>query len=157
MKAERTYNTEHIKSVVKTMWSDIADDTFGPDMFDPDTTDECWVDMTVNGESVGLYNFKVVNDCTLEIHAHILREFRYKHAGESGRAILQWFLDEAPKNYIKLVTNIPALNRNVLKFALRNHFRLEGVNRQSCRRNGVVHDQYVLGITRAEVEDFLNG
>lgn len=50
----------------------------------------------------------------------------------------------------KLVTNVPVNNRAALRFAKASGLQIEGVNRASFLRNGVLEDQIMLGITFKE-------
>lgn len=53
---------------------------------------------------------------------------------------------------LKLVTNVPANNRRALRYAQANGMRIEGTNRASFLRNGVMEDQIMLGLTLKEWE-----
>ena len=151
MKCERTFDNELIKSIVSTMWNCVCEDGHHLDDFNADVEANCWVKMG----DYGLYNLHPHNSSTLEIHAFILPEFRKEQSALSGQAILKWIANEAPKQYQKVIAQVPFLYPNVRDFCFSNGFQLEGVNRLSHKKNNVLVDQWLLGITRNEIEALL--
>lgn len=133
------------------IWATIAEDNQYPEDFEVDLTKELYMACLVNGEIIGFYAFAVVNGIELDIHAQILPKFRKKYSLASGKAILDWFFHYAPEKYQKLTAQIPFKYPNVKDFALRIGFQHEGVNRKSYKKDGVIYDQWHLGITRDEI------
>lgn len=155
MIAKRTFDVELIKSVMlhPDIFETVAEDGQEPGDFKINTDSEAWVLMFVGDDLIGVYVFHPHNSVTLEIHAHILPEFRKEHSIESGIMALKWFLENG--NYKKLIAQVPSVYKNVKNFCLNNGFRVEGINRMSHKKDGQIMDLTLLGITRQEVEDFL--
>lgn len=159
MIAKRTFDYELIEKIISTpeIFDFICEDGF--EKFDQsliNTEKDCWVSISSDDLCVGVYHLHPHNSVTLEIHAHILSEHRKEHSIASGKAILQWVLDECPDNYQKIIAQVPKLYHNVKVFCEINGFKVEGVNRLSHVKNGTLHDQWLLGITREEIKSFLN-
>ncbi len=153
--AKRTTDAELIKSIVflPEIFDCISED--GIDDFESDVNRDCWISIKKDDLCIGIYHLHPHNSATLEIHAHILPEHRERYSIDSGKAILKWILDESPDMYQKIIAQVPKLYPNVKAFCEINGFVVEGVNRLSHRKNGTLHDQWLLGITRDEIERFL--
>ena len=149
MKLHRTWNKELIKSVVSQMWDHVCEDGHSLDAFDPKPNENCWVSI----EDIGMYNLHPHNSTTLEIHAFILPTKRKEHSKLTGQEILKWILDNAPKQYQKIIAQVPSIYPNVKDFCIKNGFQVEGVNRLSHKKNGEIVDQWLLGITREEIKE----
>ncbi len=85
------------------------------------------------------------NSVTWEIHTQTLPEGRSR-SYSYGKAMLSWIWDNMPIQ--KLVANIPQDNRQALLYTLRLGFEIEGINKQSFMRNGVLMDQTHIGLRR---------
>ena len=151
---KRSYDADEIKSVFThpDIWATIAEDNQQPESFLPDAVRDVYMGVYVDGGLIGFYAFKVLNSAELDIHAQILPEHRKKHALASGKAILDWFKNDAPSRFVKLTAQVPFKYPNVKNFALAIGFQIEGVNRQSYRKDGVIYDQWHLGVTRNELD-----
>ncbi len=149
MIAERTYETSVIRDIlmVPEIHARITDDSHA--QLKIDTEVESWVTMTAGDTLVGVYCLHPFNRWTLRIHAHVLAEHREKHAMDTGRAILEWFVDNT--DYMKIIAEIPVCYPDVIKFTRKFGFQMEGCNRQSVMKDGKLIDQVSLGITRVEV------
>lgn len=158
MRIERTFDAEIIKSVMlhPDIWETCAEDGQHPAMFEPETEADCWLNVLRGTSLVGMYNVHAHNSVTLEIHAQILPEYREECAKESSRQVLQWILDNAPE-YQKVIAQIPTLYPNVKHFTMNAGFQEEGINRLSYMKNGKLYNQWLLGITKPEIEAFLGG
>ncbi len=131
------------------MWDCVCEDGHKLEDFDPKPNENCWI----NIDKVGMYNLHPDNSTTLEIHAFILPEKRKKHSIETGKQILKWILENAPEQYQKVIAQVPCIYPNVKDFCIYNGFKIEGVNRLSHKKNGKIVDQWLLGITRKEIEE----
>ncbi len=138
------------------IFATISEDGIKPEDLKIDVDSQCWLAMVSSSKFLGLYNLKPLSGVCLDIHAHVLPEFRKEHSKETGRAALQWIYANAPK-YHKVEARIPVCYKNVRDFTCSFGFKEEGLSRLSYRKNGMLHDQYLLGITRGEIEAFLNG
>lgn len=150
MIAERTFDADLIKSVLlrQEIRATIAED--GVDEFEPDLDGDIWLAM-VKGEVIGVYQLERVNAIMLQIHANVLPEYRKRYSKETGRAALDWILENLPEIH-KIVAYIPVLYPNVRDFTASFGFHIEGVLTQSYLKNGGFHDQWVMGVTRKELE-----
>jgi RimJ/RimL family protein N-acetyltransferase len=152
MSVERTFDTCLIKSIVLEMWDNVCEDGHTIDEWDP-TPDSCgWFKIN----DWGLYSLHAANKTTLEMHAFIRPKYRKQYSDQSGILILNYILNELPDRYKKVITEVPAIYPNVKDFCLRHGFQLEGTNRLSHQKNGVLVDQWMFGITRDEIKAVLN-
>ncbi len=158
MIAIRTYDEQIIKSILfcPEIFKTIAEDGFLKENFELDCIGDCWLLMSNDDKTIGLYHLHPRNSVTLEIHAHVLPEHRKQHSKETGLAALQWILDYAPDHYQKVIAQIPVIYENVKKFTCSFGFVEEGLNRLSYIKNGEIVDQWLLGITRTEIEGIFN-
>ena len=152
MIAERTYEVSLIRDILMEpeIHARITDDSHA--QLDIDVDAESWVKMVVDDEIIGVYCLHPLNRWTLQIHAHVLAQYRDKHALDTGKAILKWFLEHT--DYLKIVAEIPVCFPDVLKFTQKFGFKVEGCNRQSLMKDNKLIDQVWLGITRDEVESY---
>lgn len=155
---ERTFDTEIIRSIMTRddIWSTVAEDGQHKEGFNSDPVVDCWLLIKSNGEIVGLYKLHTENCVTLQIHAQVLPEHRKAYSNDTGTSVLQWIYDNA-EEYKKVIACVPVIYRNVKDFTCSFGFLVEGTNRKSYLKDGELHDQWNLGITRDEIEVALNG
>ena len=111
--------------------------------------------MVMKGDlPIGVWNLYPINTVTLNIHCNLLKEHR-EHGKEAGRLILEWFIIHAPVQYQKLNAEIPFTYPEVYHFTKNFGFQDEGINRLSISKNGLLVDQWRLGITRQEVANLI--
>ena len=157
IKATRTHDHDLIKSIMTSrgLWETVAEDGHLPADFTCDTESECWLLMTSGDDVVGLYNIHGINAITCEIHAQVIPKHREKHSYDTGKAALAWIFNEAPE-YKKVIAQIPVVFENVKNFTCQFGFQVEGTNRLSYLKDGAIVDQWLLGMTRDEIEVFLD-
>lgn len=150
---KRTYDPRIVRELMTRpdMWETVAEDGQDPGDFDPDVTADCWLTVRAEGELVGLYCLDRVNSVTLEIHAQVLPECRKEYSDDTGRAVLQWILDNTDTR--KVIAWVPVIYPNVRKFTESQGFQVEGVSRKSYLKHGELHDLTLLGITRDEINE----
>lgn len=150
--AVRTFSPAEVRRIMvcPEIWETAAEDDQDPDRFEPDLDGECWLLMKAGKTVIGLYQLQMRNSVTVEIHANILPKHRKKYSKESGHVVLRWIMEEVP-DCRKVIAWVPKMYQNVRDFTCSFGFREEGVNRLSYRKNGELHDQWLLGITRDEV------
>lgn len=155
---ERTFNKSLVRDILTepAIWATIAEDGQVTEKYEPDLEAECWLEIKANDSVVGVYRVHVLNSVLLQIHAHVLPEYRKYHSYGTGFNALKWIYENAPE-YKKVIAIIPFCFENVKEFTCQFGFQVEGVNRQSYMKNGQLHDQWLLGITRDEIEGFMNG
>lgn len=156
MNIERTLDAELIKGIITRpdMWRTVAEDGVKVEGYAPDLARAAYLSVSVGGAVVAIYQLMAINSVCLEIHAHVLPEYRSKYADKTGRAVLKWIYDTAPQ-YNKVVVFVPVLYKNVRLFTCRLGFKEEGLNRASYLKNGIIVDQWLLGITRAEIGELI--
>lgn len=158
MKIYRTFDDNAIKSIMlnQEIWKTCAEEGQEQEDYEPETEADCWLILEADEGFIGAYNIHPHNSTTLELHAHVLPEFRKKYAFESGDLALEWIMNEAPESYQKVIAQIPECYQNVIDFTIGHGFTKEGVNRLSDRIDGVLYDQWLFGITRQEIGEYLD-
>ena len=156
MLIERTKDDSLINDILndKDIFDSISEDGCVKGDFKPDVNSEIWVKIEVENELIGVCNFHVINKVTIKGHIHILKKYRLEHSLNAAKYIYGWLLNNC--KFLKLIVEIPSCHINVMKYCKAIGFSLEGINRLSYLKNGEVLDQALLGITRSEIEDFLN-
>ena len=151
IEAIRTFSPGIVEGLmcIPSLWATVAEDGQNPDDFKADCDGQCWLLMMAGDDIVGMYNLHSINRVTVQIHAHVLPEFRKKHSYDTGLAALQWIIDKT--DYQKVVATIPVIYENVKRFTCSFGFQVEGINRESYLKHGDIVDQYMLGITRKEI------
>ena len=143
MKAERIYDVQVCMAVMASMWKEISEDD-APE-FIPDVINEYWIGIYAEGLA-GIYRIHQITSVCYQIHAFMIDRTQK----ESGVIILKWCVDNI-EDMQKLIAEIPVIYPNVYGFTKNQGFRDEGINRHSFTKNGKIHDQHRLGITRDEI------
>ena len=117
---------------------------------------QIYMKIMVDDQLIGVWIVYPDNRTTLNIHCNILKDHR-EHGKSAGNLILEWFALESEDSYQKLNAEIPVIYNDVYHFTKSFGFADEGINRQSIMKGGTIVDQYRLGITRAEVIEYLEG
>lgn len=151
---QRTYDSEIVREIMThpEIWDAVAEDDFTEDKFNIDCHQDCWLLVSDGKRKIGLYNLHAMNHTTLEMHIQILPNYRRKYARKSVPLFYNWVLNEAPKQYKKLIANIPAIYKNVRDFAEENGFTLEGTYTKAYKKNGEIVDLWLLGATTEELK-----
>lgn len=151
---ERTWDKELIRSILTEprIWDTIAEDGQDAGLFEVDLNQNCFLAVAHEGICIGIYVLHAFNGCTLKIHANILPEYRKHFATESGEKVLEWFRDDAPEKYEKLVAMIPVIYPNVYHFTKNRGFDDEGRLVNAYRKNGELHDIHILGLERKSLK-----
>jgi RimJ/RimL family protein N-acetyltransferase len=68
----------------------------------------------------------------------------------------EWVLENTEDRINKINVSIPENDKRVINFAKKVGFKKEGLNRDSYMKNGTIYAQQNLGITRSEIEDYIN-
>ena len=152
--AQKTEDIEEIKSVLghPVILEAISED--GAKLKDIDVKNETWVSIKKKDITIGIYNLVPLNAITMEVHAHVLPEYRKEYSMRTSRIFYKWFLENTDR--LKLIAIVPFFHKNVQNFLISNKFTVEGINRKSFRRNNEIMDQIMFGITRKEIEIFLD-
>ena len=150
-------DVEEVDLVLKDseIYARIAEDGINSDEYEtPFDANQRYMMVMLDETVIGVWNLYPVNTSTLNIHANILKDYR-EHGKEAAILILNWFVNDCPKQYQKLNAEIPIIYPEVYHFTKSFGFNDEGVNRLSIVKNGKLVNQYRLGITKDEVIAFL--
>jgi RimJ/RimL family protein N-acetyltransferase len=148
-KAVRTEDEELVASILThpTVLPHVIDDGvcalkgfINPTMF--------WITVYDEGELLGMFLSHPHNSVTYESHTCLLPNAYGARAVKAAHAYMEWMFKWTGCQ--KLITNVPEYNKLALRFARKVGGVLEGCNRQSFLKDGVLMDQYVLGITKGE-------
>lgn len=144
MIVDRTTDLAKILRVLKhpEIFNRISEDGPTAEAWMPSISDAIYIADT---DGIGLMIYHWQNKITLECHVQVLPEHRDK-AYEFGQAALDWAWKNTKAT--KIVAQIPEFYPDVLKFAYKNGFSFEGVNKDSYLKNGKVHSQFYLGLIK---------
>lgn len=84
-----------------------------------------------------------------EVHTMITPEGRGKMGVEAGREVAKWFFENSTCE--KIITYVPFYNKPAKIFARAVGMQNEGVCTKSVLKNGVLHDQWVLGLEKEKI------
>ena len=154
---EQIWDVKLIYSVLKDprIWKTISNDGQTSDKFviNVDAEDYYYLAVAHSNICIGIYVLHPFNDCTLEIHANILPEYRKEFATQSGEKVLEWFDKNAPEKYQKLIARIPEIYPEVYHFTLNRGFSDEGRLIKGCRKKGNLCDLHILGLERSALKE----
>ena len=141
----RTYDTDFIVQCVTepSVWRMIADDGFlNPDLYFPPMSDSLY---WLRAGDYGVFMLQPHNSVTYECHTVLLPSARGKSVG-IARLAVDWFFANSPCQ--RIITNVPDYNPLALRLAKKVGFTEIGINEKSILKNGVLHDQVLLGISK---------
>lgn len=133
----------------------IIDDTWSGSAYFPDVHNETFLAVVVDDTLIGTYRLHWIDGVTLQAHAHILKEHR-EHSVESAKSVMEWIL-RFLNRCKKVESRVPFVYPNVKQFLVVCGFTEEGISRKSFMLDDQLHDQWVMGITREEMQEFSNG
>lgn len=145
MIVERTYNEKEIRSIIThhDIWPRLADDKSGlPDDYRPDPGR-----IYIKGEDGEIFGLGVASrrgTVVYNVHFQVLPVYRKTHAIPFAEKFIQWMWDNTGAR--KLVAEVPDFHQNVIGFAHKVGFVVEGINTRSFLKDGKLHDQFYLGL-----------
>ena len=154
---ERTINETLITHIIThdDIWDDICEYGQTPDEFHVTfVPSQHWVLLQVEHKVIGLFFLDALNSTTAMVHINILKKFRQKYSIMAGRACMKYMLNET--DYNKFNTEVPENYPNVMLFLEKFGFIKEGINRNSINKNNTLTDQVYYGMTRVELNQFIN-
>lgn len=95
---------------------------------------------------LGLFLLHPHNLICYEVHTCLLPEAWGALSVECGKAVVQWMFNNTPCQ--RVITNVPKYNRLALRLARNVGMTEFGVNAKSFLKNGILHDQIMLGINK---------
>ena len=149
---ERIYDVALALSIFNTCWDEVSADDV--DAYNPDVVGEYWIGLKADGAWLGCYRFHQLTTTTWEGHTHMIPECRKDYSTACVRPIKLWMLENL-EGMEKLNVTIPELYENVINFCKSIGFVYEGADRLSFKKNGVLHNQIKMGMTRQEIEGSL--
>ena len=149
---ERIIDVVIAQAIFNTCWDEVTAD--GVECYTPNVMGEYWVGLVADGVYVGVYRFHQTATTTWEGHTHMIPDKRKAYSMAAVVPIKKWMLENL-EGLEKINVTIPALYKNVVRFTESIGFICEGVDRMSFMKNGELHDQIKLGMTRAELEGSL--
>ncbi len=150
--AKRTRDVGFIRSIVGELWDTVAEDGQLFEEWEPKANSECWLNIS----DTAVYCLNAENSTTLLMHAHVSKSARAYSRTFSvaiGHAVWVWVLENS--DYQKFNCAIPVIYPNVKAYVEKMGMIEEGVNRKSYCKNGEIVDQWLMGITRDELEEFM--
>ncbi|MGB1214613.1 MAG: GNAT family N-acetyltransferase [Pikeienuella sp.] len=131
------------------VWPHISDDGC-PDsaQFEPLREGVLYLAVRNEPNILGIFLYHPHNSIMAEVHT-CMNPMHWGSSVEAGRATLGWVFDNT--NWQKIITHVAETNRLALKLARDVGMTVEGNNRASFLKDGVLLDQYLLGITKEEL------
>jgi len=148
VKIERTRDMALVAAIMghPAIWPHIHED--GTDAPAPVDHDELHWLLVSDGQPAGVFLVHAVRASCFEVHTCLLPRLKGAGAAQAARLLIAHVFGTIGAR--KLITNVPASNRPALRFAKASGLQIEGINRASFLRNGVMEDQIMLGITDKE-------
>lgn len=150
MKVERTFDAEIIKRCVThpSVWPQVHDDMgCSREDYTPITIPEIYWIMVKDETPKGVFLLHPHNGVCYEVHTCLLPEVWGKTT-ECTALAMAWIFENTPCQ--RLITNVPAYNKLALRLAERTGMKRFGINEKSYLKNGILHDQFMLGISKKE-------
>lgn len=146
---EPTTDIEFITKCVTNpiVWRASTDDgmvNVEPELFFIPTDGKLWL----RAGDYGLFMGEPRNAVTYEVHTMLLPEARGK-AIEIAKGALYWVFYNTP--CLKIITHVPSFNALARRLTERCGMRLIGNNTSSFLKDGVLHDQFIYGISKEDL------
>lgn len=135
------------------IWDAICEVPTDPEFYD--LPEGFWLMMLSGNDLIGVYYIHWIGAACCQIHAHVNPVWRQSiESLQTGKEALRWIYDHLPQCR-KVIARVPTLYENVRAYCELHKMRVEGVNRQSVLRHGELYDEYLIGITRQEIGDYI--
>lgn len=150
MTFERTTDWEMVKKIAThpRVYPMSSDDYSAPrEAWEPIRHDAVWYVLAKDGEELlGMFVLMPENAICWNIHVCLLPNSWGRRAKQAGREIVQWVFENTP--CMRLVADVPEYNTLVLKLGLEAGMKRCGINPASHQKNGALHNQILLGISK---------
>lgn len=143
----RTHDSIGVLNAINACFDDIVEDGTDRSCIAFNTESECWLEFNSGDETIGYMQLKPYNRTTLDIHPYILPEKR-RFSLECGKLAIDFFNQEAPEMYRKLISQVPSCYRHIKRYTLSLGFELEGTHKNSFLKNGQLLDLWLFGYER---------
>lgn len=101
----------------------------------------------IDGIIVGAFLAVRVSFVELEVHSLLTKKALHK-SRELGQLFINWSFSD--KNILRLTSKVMQGLEMVKNYCIKQGFKLEGIKRNGCLKNGKPTDIYMLGLTREE-------
>lgn len=156
---KQTFDAELIESImsIDEIANAAADSIYFSNCFTP-RIDELngWLICYEGKELAGIINLHHENSTTLQIHPYMLNS-KKKYCRDMMRALYNWFVSEVPMHVNKITANIPECYKKTVNFSRKVGFIEEGYRKEGYNSGDEYFGVYLMGITRKEIEGYLNG
>lgn len=102
-----------------------------------------------DGEYLGLFFIHPHNHHCFEVHTCLLPEAWGRRSLECTKTCMDYVFSQTDCK--RLITNVPVFNTHAKRLALRTGMVPFGVNVKSFMKDGVLHDQLMLGLSKEDV------
>lgn len=129
-----------------------AADDFSPPPYAWKPLDDCnihYVLVRDGEELLGMFVFIPENTICWNMHVCLLPISWGKKSKEAGGQVIRWIFSHTA--CARITGSVPAHNRLALKFARDIGMTKYGINERSHKKNGILHDQILFGISRSEI------
>lgn len=138
-----------------SVWDRLTEDGMGKENYMPEMTKKRgWLMVKDDDSPIGAIIIDTETSTSISIHPYLIGDKR-----ALGRDMMQkfyeWFLENIKDTVIKINVKVPKCHKIVYNFAKNVGFKYEGTTRQGFRKYGKIHDQWNLGITRDEIQEYL--
>ena len=152
MTFERTEDWAEVKRIIThpKIYKWVSDDySPAPENYEP-SADNIHILVKDGAQTLGMWVFSGENGVCWKIHTCLLPEAWGEKAKRAAAELGPWLWATYPRCY-KVITDVPSYNRLALQFAKLVGMKEFGVNFRSYMKNGKLHDQIMLGISRPGV------
>jgi RimJ/RimL family protein N-acetyltransferase len=145
------YHIPRIWSAMKCDGSPDAKEIDFDELASANHGDSCiFVTVSMFGELAGLFMFHQTTTSCYDIHSALLPDFWGRGvAHDIGKAACVWMVENT--DCTKITTSVPEFNAHARRMAMRAGMRIEGCNRSSFLKGGVLYDQLLFGFTKEEL------
>jgi hypothetical protein len=143
----------HSQEIVNGIWrspgvyENIQDDyTPSPDQCDIQMGGMIHLVPFVGNQAIGDVSFRVKSAIMVEAHIAILPKYQARYAFRAAKMGIEWIWQNT--HVRKIISMTPDTLPHIKKFILKLGFELEGVNKCSFLKDGVLYNQYYGGLVR---------
>jgi hypothetical protein len=127
----------------KELYSRISDDYTTPDGWNPTNYQFLgWFDGDV---CKAILQIHPENSIVLIIHINIPKKYRGPDSFKMGNGLLTYLEKNCDEKFVKINAKIPVCYPDVIKFAEKNGFEKEGIDRKSYVKNKRYFDRAIMG------------
>jgi RimJ/RimL family protein N-acetyltransferase len=139
------------------IWDRASEDGIDQETWYPGTDGfSIWLLCVEDNTPIGVILLHTDNSTTLKMHPYLRKAHRTR-GRDMMKEFYEWVLENTEDRINKINVSIPENDKRVINFAKKVGFKKEGLNRDSYMKNGTIYAQQNLGITRSEIEDYING